>query len=93
MTPHFRPAWLIVDRPPIFSKGKIIMTIIDKLISRKPATDPHAERLAAISKLDSDVMAAIGTAEKAGVAVYTIIEMLERFEQSQRFRLAANQRF
>jgi hypothetical protein len=69
------------------------MSIISRLTTSKAKTDPHAERLAAITKLDHDLDVVIGAALAAGVAPYTVVEALERQENAARCRMAAGLRF
>jgi hypothetical protein len=93
--PHFVPPWLVVDRPRSISTiRKIAMSLLDKLTKKKPATvDSHTARLQAISKFDSDISAALIAAERAGVTSATIIDILEKKENAERYRMAAGLKF
>lgn len=54
------------------------------------AVDLHTARLQAIAKFGSDIDAALIAAERAGVTSATIIDILEKKENAERSRLAAN---
>ena len=64
-------------------------SLIEKLSTKKTVTAPHADRLKAIAKLDSDLDNAIGDAMTAGVAIHTVVELLERKGNAARHRMAA----
>ena len=64
-------------------------SLIEKFSTKKIVTAPHADRLKAIAKLNSDLDNAIGDAITAGVAIHTVVELLERKENAVRHRIAA----
>lgn len=81
----YRPAWVLIDRPSIFTKGKNLMSLLAKILTKKPA----AESISGVAQLEKDLSAAVAAAERRGVPPHAIVSALERAEQAERFRVAA----
>jgi hypothetical protein len=86
--PHFVPAWLTVHRPSsIFTKGKNLMSLLAKILTKKDAAVP------ASVQLDRDLDKAIGAALSRNVNIHSVLDSLSRQENSLRHRMAAGLRF
>jgi hypothetical protein len=88
-TPRYVPAWLIVDQPSIFTKGKSLMSLISKILTKKDAADSIAPE----ARLEKEINAAVGAALTRGCSIFMALQMLERAENDLRFRQAAGLRF
>lgn len=65
------------------------MSLLNKIISKKPAADSIAPE----AKLQKDIDAAVGAALSRGASLFIVLQILEQAENGIRHRQAAGLRF